>query len=123
MGLIAVALLVVIGWSVWTPPPWSFLTRTELPQCPRVDAEQAVEFDVVGACLFDDLARHRGAELLVASLTDEGGEIRTYYRALPQTTGLEVWSDMSDDRYGGGWDHRVCPEAVSLTVLGTCRDV
>ncbi|WP_432563725.1 hypothetical protein [Kineococcus sp. SYSU DK003] len=122
MGLILLALLVVIGWSVWTPPPLRFLTRADLPTCPPVSADQlAAAPQMVGGCLFDQRARREGAELVVTSMTDEGDKVRTYYRVVPQTAGLEVWSDMSGDRYGGGWEHQVCPEAVSLAALGTCQ--
>lgn len=127
MSMIIVALLVIIGLSVRTPPPLGFLTRADVPACPQVSIRELSSASgparaLVDGCLFGEQAQRRGAELVVTSTTEEGDDIRTYYRALPPTAGLEVWRDSSGDRYGSsGWEHQVCPEATSIAALGTCR--
>ncbi len=67
-------------------------------------------------------AGENGATLTVTTPTVEGDPIVTTYTALPDG-GMEVYADMTEDRYGGGTSLVVCPDAVSVLDLGTCDEV
>jgi hypothetical protein len=108
--------------TVRTEPdtPASFTDRIPLPSCGSVELGQAeaIPQDAID-CLTD--AGAQGAELVVTTLTVEGDEIVTYYRALPEG-GIEVFTDMTKDAFGGGWAHEVCADATTVGQYGGCAE-
>ncbi|PWJ47041.1 hypothetical protein SAMN06264364_1423 [Quadrisphaera granulorum] len=122
--VVTAALLGAAGLSLWaalppSPPP----AAAELPQCPAVTVGQGEPSPTASSCLFSDAAEEEGAELVVTAPTTEGDPIRTHYRRLPGQPGLEVLVDSTNDRFGSGtWTRQSCPEAMSLSDLGTCTD-
>ena len=98
--------------------PDAFIDRAALPSCGSVDLGQGetIPQDAID-CLAD--AGDQGAELVVTMPTVEGDPIVTYYRALP-TGGVEVFTDMTQDAFGGGWAHEVCEDATTIGEYGGC---
>ena len=105
--------------------PDAFQDRTPLPSCGTLDVglssvPQGPEVD----CFEAALQAGRGAELVVASLTDEGDQTTTYYRSVPGQDGLEFWHDATRDAFGSGrWEHYRCPVATGIDDYGDCREV
>ncbi|GAA1987562.1 hypothetical protein [Microbacterium pumilum] len=66
-------------------------------------------------------AGEAGATLTVTSPTTEGDPILTVYTAMPDGS-VEVYADMTEDRFGGGISVQICPEAVSVLDLGGCEE-
>jgi len=121
LGFTAV-LLGAGGLSLWAAlPPSPPAQAAELPQCPALAVGQGEPAPTSSSCLFSGTAEEDGAELVVTAPTTEGDPIRTHYRRLPGQPGLEVLVDSTDDRYGSStWEHQTCPDATSLSELGTC---
>ncbi|MEU1973368.1 hypothetical protein ABZ477_17070 [Microbacterium sp. NPDC019599] len=124
---LAVAAIVAMAGSTGCTPaaqatdgPAEFQSRAQLPSCGTVELDQgdSIPSDALD-CVAD--AGDDGAELVVVAPTVEGDPITTYYRILPQG-GWEVFTDMSEDSFGGGWSHALCPDAVSMDDMGTCTD-
>lgn len=100
------------------PTPDSFHGREPLPSCGRVTLGQGEDIPSDAAtCLAQ--AGPEGAEFALTRPTVEGDSVTEYYRALPEG-GWEIYVDMTQDAYGGGWWLNTCPDAVTLTVLGDC---
>lgn len=100
------------------PTPQAFLGREELPACGTVELDQGEEIPTGDiACLEE--ASVAGAELAVTRPSTEGDPITQYYRVLPGG-GWEIYTDMTQDRYGEGWWLDECPDALSMTQLGEC---
>ncbi|MDY0909992.1 hypothetical protein [Microbacterium sp. CFBP9034] len=109
------------GPGVGPNPPEAFTTRPELPSCGHIELNQGDDLPQEAIdCLAD--AGAPGAELVVTAPTVEGDPVITYYRALPGG-GIEVFTDMTQDAYGGGWWHSSCPEATGIDDLATCTDI
>jgi hypothetical protein len=120
----AAAVLVALSASRGTDPveivvdavsgesaPEGFRDRAVLPACGRVVLGQGERVSRVDpealACLRDGLTDGQGAELVVVSPTIEGDPVTDYRRVLPDGS-TEVWTDMTEDEHGGGWDHGTC---------------
>ncbi|MHC2997965.1 hypothetical protein [Microbacterium sp. HJ5] len=109
------------GTSAATPgagAPDAFTNRDPLPSCGSVELDQGetIPQDAID-CLSQ--AGAGGAELVVTMPTVEGDPITTYYRALPGG-GIETFSDMTQDSFGGGWGHEVCEAATTIDEFGAC---
>ncbi|WP_139277684.1 hypothetical protein [Rhodococcus marinonascens] len=64
----------------------------------------------------------QGAEYVLTVFTTDGDPITLYYRVQPGTEDAEVFVDSSEDRYGGGWQHRTCRVVeLSADALNLCR--
>ncbi|MEV4688064.1 hypothetical protein [Microbacterium sp. LWH3-1.2] len=102
------------------PTPAAFLERDELPSCGAVELDQGEQIPSGDlACLEE--ATTAGAELAVTRPTVEGDPIAEYYRVLPGGGGgWEIYTDMTQDRYGEGWWLNECPDALSMSQLGEC---
>lgn len=97
----------------------TFLERFDIPSCGHERLGQGQELPATAVeCLADPGAD--GAELIVTAPTTEGDPIVTYYRAEPGGS-VEIWVDMTQDAYGGGWSHLRCPDARNITDLGECE--
>ena len=126
VALLAVAAAVVVGLSMARGQdpvalaadtvgagrgPDDFRDRPALPACGRVELGQGERVQQVDpealACLREAFDTGRGAELVVVSPTIEGDPVTDYRRVLPDGT-TEVWTDMTEDQYGGGWHHGAC---------------
>jgi hypothetical protein len=122
--LAVAAVLVVVSASRGTDPvelvvdavagdsaPEEFRDRDVLPACGRVvlgQGERVSQVDPAAlACLRDGLTDGQGAELVVVSPTIEGDPVTDHRRVLPDGS-AEVWTDMTEDEHGGGWDHGTC---------------
>jgi len=102
------------------PTPGAFLDRATLPSCGAVVLGQGEEVPTGDiACLEE--ATSAGAELAVTRPTTEGDPVTAYYRVLPGG-GWEIYTDMTEDAYGGGWWLDECPDALSMTQLGECTN-
>ncbi len=103
-----------------TAAPAAFVDRRELPSCGTVELRlgESIPQDAID-CVTN--APPEGAELLVTAPTDEGDPIAMYYRALPGG-GIEVFADMTQDAFGIGWSHAMCPQATSVVDLGECTE-
>ncbi|WP_127475457.1 DUF4362 domain-containing protein [Microbacterium sulfonylureivorans] len=101
--------------------PAGFTDRPMLPSCGSVELHQGetIPQDAL-ECLAD--GGPGGAELTVTAPTVEGDPIVTYYRALPGG-GVEVFTDMTQDAYGGGWGYDFCADAAAVDEHGVCVDV
>ncbi|TQJ32365.1 hypothetical protein [Microbacterium sp. SLBN-146] len=96
----------------------TFLERFDIPSCGHERLGQGQEIpDTAVECLADPGTD--GAELIVTAPTTEGDPIVTYYRADPDGS-VEIWVDMTQDSYGGGWSHLRCPDAQAVLDLGGC---
>lgn len=108
---IALALLVAGCDLLPAPPPEWVTERGELPACgaeevtaDRLPNSQARE------CLYDAWRESRAAEMISERRSVEGDPITTIYRVLPDGT-VEVFVDMTRDRYGSGtWERLACSE-------------
>ncbi|WP_432548635.1 hypothetical protein [Kineococcus sp. SYSU DK004] len=122
--LLAVVLGVAAVLVAIYAPPLSFLTRQDLTSCGDVtrDVDGQVPREAV-ACLQEAQAAGAGAELTVTDYTVEGDPITTYYRAVPDRSGLEVYVDSRDGYGKQGWTHLHCPQARTVPDVGTCQDV
>ena len=91
-----------------------------LPSCGSIELHQGetIPPDAL-ECLADGGAG--GAELMVTAPTVEGDPIVTYYRALPGG-GIEVFTDMTQDAFGGGWGYDLCDDATAIDEYGVCTD-
>lgn len=91
--------------------PPQFRDRPALASCGRVELGQGERVRDVGpdelACLRRAFEDGTGAELVVVSPTTEGDPVTDYRRVLADGT-TEVWTDMTEDQFGGGWDHGSC---------------
>lgn len=61
-----------------------------------------------------------GAELVVVTPTTEGDPTVTYYRVGPGIDGVNIYSDMTSDRFGGGWHIQHCPTTTDVKELSGC---
>lgn len=62
-----------------------------------------------------------GAEFVVASPTTEGDTIRYYFRMGPTISGMEIFIDSTEDKWGTGkWDRRVCTGDDLTTIVAGC---
>ncbi|WP_448061717.1 hypothetical protein [Cellulomonas hominis] len=63
--------------------------------------------------LHDELGT--GAELVVTAPTTEGDPVVTFSRVGPGIDGLEILTNASGDRFGGGTSTQLCPGTVTVT--------
>lgn len=97
----------------------TFLARFDIPSCGHERLGQGQQIpDAAVECLTDPGAD--GAELIVTAPTTEGDPIVTYYRAQPDGS-VEIWVDMTQDAYGGGWTHIRCPDAQGIVDRRGCE--
>lgn len=99
--------------------PAEFKDREPLASCGDLILGQGepiprVAFD----CL--DGARDTGAELAVVMPTTEGDPIVTYYRVGPNIQGMDIFSDMTLDAYGGGWQVQHCTTTIQASQPAGC---
>lgn len=82
--------------------PLVFTGRTTLRTCGSYDLDAQLERPPAEAlaCLSTALRRREGAELVLSQLTAEGDPVISYYRALPRTGRLELFTDSTRDSYG-----------------------
>ena len=100
--------------------PAAFTERPVLPSCGSVELDQGEPIPQEAIdCLAG--AGAGGAELIVTSPTVEGDPIVSYYRALPGG-GIEVFSDMTQDAFGGGWGYELCEDATTVADGGGCAE-
>lgn len=123
--LLGVLGVVAAGVAVTQLPPWSFLTRADLPSCGRVNPDPRTGEVPRGAvdCLAAARDGDAGAELQVVAPTEQGDPVRVYYRVVPGVDGLELFVHSPDGPGRSGWTHDRCPEAGTLPDIGTCRRV
>jgi hypothetical protein len=121
----AVAVVGVVAlWLELTGPPGAFRNRAQLPACGTVEAMHQEPAGAAVDCFEQALRRGEGAELVVRYFTTEGDPIVEYYRTIPGTAGVEVFTDATEDRYGSrAWSHRRCPDARSLQAFGECQEL
>jgi hypothetical protein len=119
-ALLGVALLCAACGGI----PDEFQGRAPLPRCEEVELGQTDTIPAAaGRCLEKGWSTGSGAELKVTYPTTEGDPTVTYYRSVPGTPGLELFTDASRDAYGEGtWTRAVCPDATSATDLGDCDE-
>ncbi len=121
--LILVVLAVAAVVAVLKMPPWSFLTREDLASCGEVNRDMTGEVPGDGtACLAAAETSGTGAELKVTDYTVEGDPIFTYYRVVPERSGMEVFIDSRDGYGKKGWTHLSCPQAHAVPDVGTCEE-
>lgn len=121
--LVIVVLAVAAAVAVIKMPPWSFLTREDLTSCGEVTRGVDGEVPQDGvACLLAAQTNRTGAELKVTDYTVEGDPIFTYYRVVPDRSGMEVFIDSRDGYGKKGWTHNYCPEANTVPDVGTCQE-
>ncbi|WP_456826845.1 hypothetical protein [Cellulomonas sp. P5_E12] len=97
-------------------PPESFASRAALPSCGELEIAQGETIPAEAWQCLDEADARAGAELVVTSPTTEGDPITTYFRVGPGIDGLEVFTDSSQDAFGGdgpAWTHQVCPDTVT----------
>lgn len=103
-------------------PPAAFEDRARLGSCGEVTLDQGEEVpDDAWVCLEE--SRTTGAELVVTRPTTEGDGIVEYVRVGPDIDGVEVWVDVTADRFGGtdaGWTLQRCPGAATVRDRSTC---
>ena len=73
-----------------------------------------------------ELLRASGVDVLfapsVAEVYPAGDPIVTVYTAKPDGS-IEVYTDMTEDRFGGGISVQICPEATTVLDLGACDEL
>ncbi|WP_284292442.1 hypothetical protein [Luteimicrobium album] len=122
VGLAVAGLAACSGVQGSSPTPSWFADREPLSPCGSVTSAPGSD----GALPADALAclaagAHDGAELTVGSYITEGDLIVSYYRVGPGIDGIEVITDATRDAFGPReWRLDRCPDATSVTDLGTC---
>lgn len=103
--------------------PQAFLDREPLASCGEFTIEQGEQYPDDAMDCVEDAIGAGGAELVLTAPTVEGDPVTTWYRALP-TGGVEMWSDVRQDKFAGegaAWYYTLCPSAVSpLAGSGDC---
>jgi hypothetical protein len=111
--------------------PDAFVDRPKLARCGTytVESGPADPGDAPPAmlrCMAEAMRSGTGAELLTVSQDDGGAPVSRHYRAVPGAPGLEIFQVVedtgSDDAYSAAFTVRRCPQAQSVTELGTCTD-
>lgn len=99
--------------------PAEFRDRTPLSLCPVVVLEQGKAMpDDTFDCLnngFDS-----GAELVLIQPTTEGDPVVTYYRVGPDIDGVDMYTDMTVDKFGSGWHIQHCTTTTNVNELSGC---
>lgn len=99
--------------------PAEFRARAPLSLCPVIVLEQGKGMpEEAFDCLnngFDS-----GAEMVVVQPTTEGDPVVTYYRVGPGVEGVDIFADMTADRYGGGWQVLHCTTTIDVNELSGC---
>ncbi len=98
-----------------------FADRSPLALCGEVELAHGEQVPVDAWACLDD-AFGTGAELVVTAPTTEGDPVVTYYRVGPGIDGLEILTDASGDRYGGGASTPLCPGTVTVTKPLGCTE-
>jgi hypothetical protein len=118
----AAALLLSVGIAGCAPAtPASPPTGELIPSCGEYTLGQGETLaDEAVDCMAD--AGTDGATLTVTAPTTEGDPIVTVYTAKPDGS-IEVYTDMTEDRFGGGISVQICPEATTVLDLGACDEL
>jgi hypothetical protein len=112
--------------------PAAFVDRLKLPTCGTYTVESGPA-DPGGApramlrCMAEAMRSGSGAELVTVSQDDGGAPVSRHFRAVPGAPGLEIFQVVehvsSDEAYTARFTMRRCPQAQSVTELGTCTAV
>jgi len=117
--LVVVVLAIAAVAVVIKMPPWAFLTREDLASCGEVSRGVTGEVPQDGAaCLQTAQTNGTGAELKVTDYTTEADPIFTYYRVVPERSGMEIFIDSRDGYGKKGWTHNYCPQAHAMPDVG-----
>lgn len=118
----AAALLLAVGVAgCASATPASPPTGELIPSCGEYTLGQGETIpDEAVDCMAD--AGTDGATLTVTAPTTEGDPIVTVYTAKPDGS-IEVYTDMTEDRFGGGISVQICPEATTVLDLGACDEL
>lgn len=101
-----------------------WLSREPLPSCGSVDLAQGERLEVAAeeelACMVRALAAGEGAELALSRYTIEGGQIREYYRAIPDGA-LEIFVDSTRDAFSSRqWRVTRCENPAAFPRYPVC---
>lgn len=99
--------------------PAEFRERAPLSLCPVVVLEQG---KAMPASMFDCLnyGFDSGAEMVAIQPTTEGDPVVTYYRVGPDIDGVDIVTDMTSDKFGGGWHVQHCTTTTDVNELSGC---
>ena len=98
--------------------PAEFRERASLSLCPVVVLEQGKPMP---GDMFDCLNNgfDSGAEMVMIQPTTEGDPVVTYYRVGPGIDGVDIYTDMTADRFGSGWHIQHCT-TTNVNELSGC---
>lgn len=99
--------------------PAAFKDRPTFRSCGRVDLQQGASVPAERiACL--SATPGEGRELIVVSRTADGDPIVRYFRTGPDLAGVEIFEDVTADRFGDdAWHHSFC-RSGQIDQSGAC---